>query len=118
MDRYTAMSDEGVAAVKREQRRQQLPSTGYKITTAGPWTQDFGVLRTALLDYQDLGTSETAVMAEDMVDELHVTDGLVLSGEAFDVLVDALVARWESHGDDAAGSFLSSIAETLGIEFI
>lgn len=115
MESYTAMSADGVQAVKGAQMRDANP---YKITTAGAWAQDYRTLRTALTDYQDLGTPETAVTAEDLVDELFATDGLVLSADGFEVLVDALVARCESHGDEHAGSFLSSIAETLGIEFV
>jgi hypothetical protein len=108
---YTAMSQEGVQAVKDTQRYAQRGI--YEITTAGPWTQDFGTLRTALMDFQ-----EEAGVAEDLLEELHGTNSLLLLGEGFDVLVDALVARWDTHGDEQAASFLSGIAETLGIEFI
>ncbi len=115
MESFTAMSAEGVQAVKSAQVRSGEP---YPITTAGPHTEDYATMRTALLDYQDRGSATTAVIAEDLVDELFATDGLVLSQDGFEVLVDALVWRWESHGDDKACNFLSGIAETLDIEFI
>jgi hypothetical protein len=108
MQSFTAMTEEAVQAVKAAQRT----NGNYHIATAGDWTEDFRVIKSALMDYQD-----TDPTAEAMLDELHTMDGLLMCGEEFDVLCDALVARWEQ-GDDRAASLLSGIAETLGIEFI
>jgi hypothetical protein len=108
MQSFTAMSTEGIEAVKAAQRTQGVP---YDIRVAGNWSEDYATLNTALSDGTD-------PLCAKLLTDLGVDYRLEMTNEEFEALVDALDDRFNHWGDDKAGSFLSGIAETLDIEFI
>jgi hypothetical protein len=107
---YTFASPEAMTAMYEAFSHAGKP---YLITVAGDWTQDYAVLHRSLTD-----AVEGEHAAADLLDELAEYGRLTLGDDQFEVLAQALLARWEDHGDDAAGGMLSSIAGTLGVEFI
>lgn len=106
---YTFASPEAMTAMYEAFSHTGKP---YTITVAGDWTQDYAVLHRALSDAVD---GEHA--AADLLGELTEHERLTLGDAQFEVLAQALLAAWEND-DEAAGGMLSSIAETLGVEFI
>lgn len=115
MQSFTALSPEGIQAVKDANRGTSAP---YRIRVAQD-NEDYRTLRQAFVAGKDtLGVDEA--LRVELLEELISDNGLYLGTEEFDQVVDllALLAESDERYSSNAASLLSGIAQTLEVEFI